>query len=317
MEQQIQKIAKRSTFSNSAISSHLYKLSYPEKSINSMLKCGEENGSFIYKSCNCGQEVINLSHKCNLRTCPTCSKTRKRRIRRQYLPFFKNLAQNRTYFLYFLTISPKNYDNLAEGIAHVKKSFSKFLRLKYIRERVKAGLYVIESKKGDKGWNVHIHAIIYGRYLDVRARGLCLDCNQNLLKKDHISNKFYCANRKCNSQNVILKEKSGIIGLFEKSAKRPANIHISRLSSSSFALNYMLKYISANKEDFQTPEDMAEYIFVTHKKKLINTFGLFYNLKVVKTPCICSKCEGYITFHRIEELFFCNQTIHPPNLLSH
>lgn len=283
-------------FSNSAISSHLQEVNYPEKSIKSMLRCGKPSGVTIFAHCDCGAYPIELKHRCNLRTCPDCAKIRKRKIVRKYFPFLEKIKQDRKNFLYFLTISPKNYEDLQEGYEHIRKSFSKFLRHKYIKERLKGGFYVIETKGTKRNWNIHLHIICYGQFLDNRIRGKCLDCGQNLIKFDYHNKKYYCASKKCNSLNVIYKQDSKLVSLFKQSSKRDCNVHISRQGSVKFTLNYMCKYISSNKDEFDTPKDLAMYISSTRKRKLINSFGCFFNAKFTKTVCYCSKCESVINF---------------------
>jgi len=287
-------------FSKRVISSHLQSLGYPEKSLINMLKCGEDSYEHIIAECDCGGFLLDLKHKCSLRTCPSCSKKRKRRIRRKYLPFLQSQKITPTNFLYFLTISPKNYPSLREGLEHIRKSFSRFLRLQYIKERVDAGLYVIESKQSSDGsWNIHIHAIIYGRWLDNRIRGFCLDCNRPaIMKYDYSEKKYYCANAKCKSTNVIVNENSKLVELWRASSGREVNMNIQKQSSVSYTLNYMLKYISANKDDFATPEAMADYIFITRKRKLINTFGKFFKYKPPEDhPKICPNCNKEIHYY--------------------
>ncbi|MFA5174313.1 MAG: protein rep [Candidatus Pacearchaeota archaeon] len=228
-----------------------------------MLKCGETTGFNALMHCGCKTQVIHFTHHCCLRTCPSCSKIRKRRIRNKYLPFLSGLHQDRKYFLYFLTISPKNYENLEDGLDHIKKSFSKFLRHKYIKERIKAGLYVIETKGTEGNWNIHMHTIIYGRYIDNKIR---------------------------NNKN------SKIVDLFRESSGREVNIHISKQNSTKFTLNYMCKYISANKDDFETELDLAKYIFQTRKRRLIHTFGEFYKIKIQIKKQICPHCNQPIEY---------------------
>lgn len=295
--------ARSASFSISAISSHLETLGYPLQSIQSMQKCGLDSGQTIIKTCGCGNSLINLKHHCNLRTCPTCSKMRKRRIRRRYMPYLTPKFNNKTDFFYFLTISPQNYEG-PEGLEKIRKDFSKFVRLKYVKERVKAGIWVIECKTknkfGDsKGWNVHIHCICYGRYLDNKIRGKCLECGQSYIKGQQGGGKYYCANRRCNSTNVVIKTKSKLVELWENSSKRKANIQITRMTNPSFTLNYMLKYVGANKDDFDTPEEMAQYIVATRKRKLINLFGEFAKegyKPPKKIDCYCNKCMEKIDF---------------------
>jgi hypothetical protein len=256
-------------FSNRVITLHLQELGYPQKSIDSMNKCGISTGFRVLRACGCKNQILPVKHHCCLRTCPDCAKKRKRRIIRQYRPFLGSLAQDRKYFIYFLTISPKNYTNLSEGLKHIKKSFAKFLRHDYIKERVKAGLYVIEAKGTEGDWNIHIHAIIYGRWIDNKVR----------TEKD-----------------------SKLVRLFIQSSGREVNIHIQKQSSSLFSLNYMCKYISANKNDFQTEKDMAVYINCTRKHRLISSFGLFYKCKVPVQPYVCPHCKGIIHFCADQEV---------------
>ena len=243
--------------------SSLLDLGYSKPSIYSMIKCGTMSGFSVVKSCDCGKEVIPLTYHCSLRTCSNCSKIRKRRISRKYLPFLQKVHQDRKNFLYFLTISPRNYENLEEGMDHIKKSFSKFIRHKYIQERIKGGLYVIEAKGKEGNWNVHIHAIIYGRFID----------------------------------NKVRKEKdSKIVRFFNQSSDREVNIHITKQNSVRFTLNYMLKYISSNKNDFETVLDMAKYMVAIKGKRLIQTFGCFHKIKFEKQICICNKCHQRIEY---------------------
>ena len=313
--------AEGSLLGNNVISEHLRELGYPEISIHSMNRCGEEIGIKVYRECGCGGKVIDLKYHCSLRTCPMCALIRKNRLRNKYLSYLKSFPIDRNNNqLYFLTISPANYNNFEEGIEHIKKSFKKFARNNYIKERVKAGLWVIETKTknkfGDsKGWNIHIHAIIYGRRLDNRIRGKCNKCKQNLLKSDYNNKKYYCANNKCNSYDVIHKKDSRIVEIFKKCSKRDVNIHISKQGSSEYTLNYMLKYISSNKDDFNDGKEIAEYIYHTRKKRLINCFGLFFKLKVKKSENICYKCGchvSYIVDFEVSELLNGNKP--PPDL---
>lgn len=290
---------RRSLFIPSAITEHLNYLGYPLKSLDSLLKCGFPSGNFINARCNCGVRAIPLVHRCNKRICPECSKSRKRRIFKNYLPFFKSFVVNKSYFFQFLTISPKNYDSIEFGLKDIKINFKKFLRRKYIKNRIKAGFYVLEVKESkNKGFNIHIHAVLYGRWLDYRLRGHCLDCSQNLLKFNKSNKKFYCANRKCNSLNVIVKKDTKLNNEWFDSVGSHAHIYGERVNSSRGAVHYLTKYVSISKDDFYTNKSLAEYIFYSHKLRFINKFGSFYKLKIIfsKIPCLCPKCNSNIEF---------------------
>lgn len=47
-----------------------------------------------------------------------------------------------------------------EGLRALRRSFQRLLHRKYFRLLIRGGLYVIEAKYGDKGWNIHIHALM-------------------------------------------------------------------------------------------------------------------------------------------------------------
>lgn len=347
MINEIDQNAERSLFTNKGITSHiqdpvdlsvhfdnqevflinplikkLYDMGYPIDSLNSMLNCGKSSG-FVIGQCNCQQKLISLEHHCDLRVCPNCGGRRKKRLRRRFLPFLYNCKIDRTNSLYFLTISPKNYTDLNHGLTHIRKSFAKWRRHKYIKERVKAGFFVIETKqKKDHTWNIHLHVVVYGRRLDNVIRGRCNECGQNRMKFDKDSKKFYCSSSKCNSFNVFVKRDSKLNVLWRQSSGHNGHIDISRLNSVSSTLNYMLKYVSSNKEDFQTLDGLAQYIMHSKGKRLVSSFGLFYNLKIPKVsdiPIYCPHCNTKIEFifdlQLISELRQ-KEEYHPPPDLS-
>jgi len=289
--------AEGALFSNTVISEHLRKLGYPETSIASFLKCGESNGMILLRSCACNVLPFELPYRCCLRTCPACSKIRQRKIRKKYLSFLEQIrAERGRDEISFLTISPKNYTDYKTGLETIKKNVKKFFRSKYVKDRVLGGFYVIEGKNPNGDWNVHVHAILYGRRLDNRIRGHCFDCSQNLIKFNYKTKEYYCSNAKCNSLNVKHKKDSTIVELYKKISGEDVNIHITKQSTSTFTLNYMLKYVSANKNEFATVEDMATYIVANRKQKLINSFGMFFKQKFPKQPTLCWRCEEEVHY---------------------
>lgn len=294
-----EQVPKGPSLVHSAITSHLRRMGYPEKSISSMNRCGEKNGLILIKDCHCEIVPVEASHKCNLRTCKSCSKTRKRRIFGRFLPFFSKYKKDRMNYFQFITISPPNYEELGKGFEDIRKNFSKFIRRKYVKERIKAGFYVLETKQDSIGnWNIHIHAVIYGRWIDYRIRGECKECGQNLLKFDKEGGRYYCANKKCNSLNVKRKKGTLLGREWERSSGRNAHIYGERVRNMGGAVSYLTKYIAHNKDNFRDEMGMAEYIFNIRKKKLISAFGKFYKekVKVRKMKYYCPVCGGEIKY---------------------
>ena len=149
--------------------------------------------------------------------------------------------------LYFLTLSNPSHDTYEEGLKHCKESFKKFLRTDYVKTRIKGGLYIIETTKSKDGkWHVHNHAILYGRRLDNSIRGNCFDCGQHLIKYDKKTNTYFCANSKCQSENVKFLKDSKIVQLYKKSSGQESNAFITKIQGTTTILNYVLKYISTD-----------------------------------------------------------------------
>lgn len=289
-------------FTLNAISSHLESLGYPETSLKSIKKCGVSSGFKIIARCGCGTRLIPLNYHCNNRVCPSCSKIRRNRILRKFLPMLKSFSINphSKDKLVFLTISPQNFSNVT-GISKVRRHFSKFMRLKYIKERIKGGLLIIETKTKNihgeyRGWNIHLHAIIYGRFLDNRIRGKCSGCNQSLLKFNRTSKKYYCANHNCLSTNVISFGDSKLVRLWKESSGMACHMWVDPIRSYKGSLIYVSKYIASNKNDFFSLDHLAIYVNAIQKQKLISTFGCFFKFKFVKSPYLCHRCNEPIEF---------------------
>jgi hypothetical protein len=56
-----------------------------------------------------------------------------------------------------------------ETVSTIRSAFQRLLHRSYFRERILGGLYVIEIKLGEAGWNIHLHALIDAPYLDQRT----------------------------------------------------------------------------------------------------------------------------------------------------
>lgn len=247
----------------------LVKLNYPLKSINSMIKCGELQGEFIQK-CDCGTRLKQLKHNCNLRTCYSCSKIRCRRLSKLYTRYLKLYPKTRTKRLRFLTISPSNYSDLEFGLKDIRKNFNKFVRRKYIKENVDGGIYVIEAKATPENtWNLHLHVILYSKFIS----------NYPSEEGDSILVKEWKDTSKCDvviDIKQVCQQKKGVKEL----------------------VDYLLKYVTAFKDEFYDVKQHAFYISCTRKKKLINLFGDFFNNRPKKhdSVCICKKCGVEVEF---------------------
>lgn len=292
----------------------LLKKGLSKKTLVSLLKCGTPSATekLLKCTCGCGQRVGRIHHHCSNRSCPKCAKRRERKLFRKYYPLVRNLTPTSSHSLKFLTVSPKNYDSIT-GQEELRKAISKIIRRRYLKERIDSGLYVIETKtknkKGEaKGWNIHAHFIIYSRFLNNRLYGYCKNCKRRTwIKQDKQSKKFYCSTRQCNSLDVKHDGKdSRLVREFRKTLGREVTVDIKNVKSRfkprgelkdrKHALNYCLKYVGANKEDFANEDDLAEYIVYTTDRRLINVFGRFYDFKADKLKYMCYTCKQPVIF---------------------
>lgn len=231
-------------------------------------------------SCACVTRPIELKYNCDQSFCLNCSHRRKKRLRKRLLPFLDYHKNNSQYKWRFLTFSPRNYKNYEQGQKEIRKGWNKFIRRKYVSERIEGSFYVIEVTESGKGWNFHIHAIIYSRHLDNVFRGHCKYCNQNYLKYNRNSKEFYCANRNCNKLYEDIPSDSKLQKEFSEALGRTCKmVDISQASSPKRVLNYMLKYITQEKQSFSSAETYAYHISKTYKFRQINSSGKFYDFK--------------------------------------
>jgi hypothetical protein len=281
---------------------YLLALNHKPQAIQSWLKCGQKTGEMMAQ-CSCKLEdnpkalqKINLYHHCSNHACPECAKIRKRRAFATFKPIIPNPDRNK--LLAFLTLSPPNYSTLKKGMNDIRRLFRAFKRNTYINQRLEGGIAVIEAKTGLDGlWNVHLHIIYYGRWLDNKIRGFCMSCHQNYIKKDDSG--YYCGNHKCNSRNVQYREDSRLNQELSKLTKTPIHTYINRILTKDKALNYVLKYITQSDQTESNESRKAEYIHYTYRRRMLNTFGTLFNLGRSKTkrgPKMCKICGCQICY---------------------
>ncbi len=306
-------------FNSNPLIRELFKIDFPLKSINSILNCGVTK-DYLTKNCGCGKSVVPITNHCDSRTCKNCNPRRKAKFRNKYIGLLQYHRPDGIHNNLFITIAPPNYQDLEFGLIDIRGKITKWRRHEYIKDRIKAGLYVIESKqKEDGSWNIHSHMIAYSRHLDNQIRGNCLDCKQNLMKFDK-QRGFYCANQNCNSNNVRVNKDSKLKSTWRELFNEECHFHVKKIGSIKSKLNYMLKYISTQKEDFLSVYFEALYIKTIKGKRLITAFGGWYKIDLskyqLKNKIICKACNQEIEFrYDLEEVsrIFYEQSKPPPD----
>lgn len=110
---------------------------------------------------NCGERRV-ITLRCGRRSCPICRKSLYFRLLRGYLAIARGVQNPK-----LLTLTTATRGALTrEAVNAIRSAFQRLLHRKYFCTRIRGGLYVIEIKFGETGWNVHLHALIDSSYLD-------------------------------------------------------------------------------------------------------------------------------------------------------
>jgi plasmid rolling circle replication initiator protein Rep len=240
--------------------------------------CGKEPMLF---RCDCKYHLT--SKKCNLyRLCDVCAKKTKNDLFNKFInplmrhtKFVRDKRLKTIKGLRMLTLTIENVDDIYEGVKEIKSSFSRFRRRKYIKARIFGGLAVVEFVRSKKynNWNVHIHALVYSTYLDMKK-----------------------------------KEKNGnskVVNEWIKATKNKGSIvDIRMCGNHKKSLRYLLKYVTKLSPDL-TPKQKVEVYDSLFNSRLVITFGTLYNIgeKPISLCPDCSMPYEYVSDYMYYEEF--------------
>ncbi len=233
---------------NIRISEHLESNKKFVKQAKKLRNCCKNFEVFIdWKDSN----FVKFGTRCGYRVCLYCSKVRSCFYYNQFIDHIRKIKipksmQQRG--LRFLTLTLVNQKNLKKGINLFYKSFTKFKRRKYFKDRIMGGLGTIEAKKGeDKLWNIHGHFLIDSKYLDMKSH------------------------KRTGKDSLLVRE-------WTKSTRGSSILFLKNVRDYQGSLNYILKYLVKGIENL-TPKQKAEFFKITYKRRLIFTFGNFYGIR--------------------------------------
>ncbi len=225
--------------------------------------------------CGCG--IKTLSQKCNYyRFCEPSGYRRQKKLERRYFPVIMKYPVARSIYhpgLRLLTLTVKNCESLSEGIEKIKKNFNKLKRHKFFKDRVDGGLGTLEFKIGEDGlWHPHLHMIIFSRYINLKPKEKGVDVR--------------------------------IVEEWKKLTEDSSILDIRRVDNHKKGLKYALKYITKLPKDL-TVEQKAEVFKCTFRKRLLFTFGCFYN-EGEDLVAVCPEClqqYQYISDYEYHQFF--------------
>ena len=134
--------------------------------------------NFIRLHCtSCGHE-IDVPVYCGDRFCPICSISRMSRVKARINFFVKNnLPQDGAGFKH-LTLTIPSRPDLPGMIKFINHSFRKLRNTKLWKSSILGGAYVCEITHSAEGWHAHLHAIIFGYWIDwYKLRDLWNKCS--------------------------------------------------------------------------------------------------------------------------------------------
>lgn len=239
-----------------------------EKQAQRMLRCGCDD---VYFTCGCRRKnlkkkYIKVKARCLNRVCPECAQKRSSSNYFRFISHLKKYRIARTYNdrgLRLVTFTTENCVDLREGINHIRHSFRKLRQRAYFKRTFRGGLAVIEAKKSNELWNVHMHVLTDSNFINMKSRKF----NGNAQLVDS----WY----KCSKSYIIdVKRAYGYKG----------------------GLNYILKYVSKPLSNEQ-PKDSALYFSATYRTRLIISFGNLYGIGKNEKKWKCPKCGIIYTFH--------------------
>lgn len=292
------------------LAKELVREGFPIKALPNLLNCGKYTGSVLKTTCECGYNLLALKNHCSNRSCPSCSKRRRKKINKRVMPQLMKLKQDNLNSFKLLTISPKNTDTLQKSYDY-RKSLINSLRKNYFQERIICGVYVFEDKSRNKygipkGWNGHFHILYYGRRLNNYVYGYCKNCKKKVhLNKDELNKVYHCSNKKCNYIINSEVDDSRLVKELKKTFKVDLTADIkdlyvrgrSQFKHINHSLNYILKYISINKNDFASENDFAKHIVFTRRKRLITFFGSqLKKIKIKYEKEVCLFCDCVFSY---------------------
>lgn len=111
---------------------------------------------------NCGYS-FPVYMRCGDRTCPDCRSRDYFRLLGSYRAFLASKSRLRLITLTMrgrLGFLPKN------RVVRLRRAFKKLLKKSYYRSRLVGGLYSIEAKKKLNGWNIHMHILAEGSFIE-------------------------------------------------------------------------------------------------------------------------------------------------------
>ena len=116
----------------------------------------------------CGNS-FDVADYCGNRFCGICTGQRNRRIRAKMEHLLRSTPSRPGYRWRFVTLTEPSTADVSEGLISISSAFRKLRQHLWYKRRVLGGFSVFELTHGSAGWHIHIHALLFSRFLPVRT----------------------------------------------------------------------------------------------------------------------------------------------------
>ena len=183
---------------------------------------------------NCGHHRY-IVDRCRLRVCPLCSFERSRERARYIVELTKQMQYPK-----MLTLTMPVWRGVPqEGIKHLRRNWNR-LRKVPCMSKVRGGAYQIEVKVKDRGYHIHMHAILDAPFIPY--------------------------------QQVFSAWRS-LLGT------QAPQVHI-KAASTEREREYCAKYAAKAADFYSHPDAVVDWYEATKGQRLFATFGAWYNVKL-------------------------------------
>ncbi len=138
-----------------------------ESAARKMRRCHDPQAGWLhFCPTDASHHMAYVPERCWQRICPSCAKAIAERLRLRYAGRITKvmLSPVSAWTLKMLTLTAKREDDLAAQIAKIHKATKKLIRHFWTVKDKRAGAFAT-FEIGPKGGNVHVHCIVYGRYV--------------------------------------------------------------------------------------------------------------------------------------------------------
>lgn len=117
-----------------------------------------------FKCKDCGEKVFGRN-RCESRICERCARKYANRIRSKQTPLVNALQPTRTKRLMFLTVTKRIGKGFIPTTEHFRQLMDEFKVLSTKFYPKKSGSGSLATLEVGRGWNIHVHAIVYGEFV--------------------------------------------------------------------------------------------------------------------------------------------------------